>query len=108
VPSGLKPIIVTQLLSSYRIRDGKVWGKLREDGTVDISAYASLSSISVTKMATCKKAGAICIDLANPLFSLMGVIMKECRQPRVGQKTLASTYIKNWGKSFNRTERNTK
>jgi lysophospholipase L1-like esterase len=69
---GAKPIIVTQHLGKYRIRDGKVWGKASEDGTVDISAYAGLSALSFAAMATCKKARAICIDLANELFFVDG------------------------------------
>jgi hypothetical protein len=105
---GAKPIIVTQHLGAYRIRDGNVWGKLREDGTVDISSYAGLSAISVATMATCKKAGAICIDLANELFFVDGDHYDYVHTTPTGSKKISQYLYKKLEKLFNKSERSPK
>jgi len=75
-----------------------VWGKLCEDGTVNISAYAGLSSISVTAMAACKKAGAICIDLANEFFSVDGGHYDGVHTTPSGSKKISQYLCRKLGK----------
>ena len=91
---GAKPIIVTQHLGAYRIRDGKVWGKLLEDGTIDTNAYDGLSVVNVATMATCKKAGAICIDLANELFFIDGDHYDDVHTTPRGSKKIGQYLFK--------------
>ncbi len=64
---GAEPIIVTQHLGSYRLRDGRVWGRLTEDGKVDTGHFAGLAAVNARTLEVCRKAGAICLDLANEL-----------------------------------------
>jgi lysophospholipase L1-like esterase len=97
---GAKPIIVTQHLGAYRIRDGKVWGKLREDGTVDTSAYNGLSVINIATIATCNKAGAICIDLANELFFVDGDHYDGVHTTPMGSKKIGQYLFKKLERVF--------
>ncbi len=62
------PILVTQSRAGYRLRDGKVWGRLQPDGSVDTGAYLGLSALNRRTMTECEAAKAVCIDLAGELF----------------------------------------
>ena len=91
---GAIPIIVTQHRGEYRIRDGKVWGRLLEDGSIDTGAYDVLSVLSVATMATCNKAGAVCIDLANELFFVDGDHYDGLHTTPIGSKKIGQYLFK--------------
>lgn len=65
---GAEPIIVTQHLGRYRIRDGKVHGRPLPDGRVDINDFAGLDAFDRRAMTVCAEVKAICIDLARELL----------------------------------------
>lgn len=65
---GAVPIFVTQARPSYRIRDGRVYGKPKGDGTVALPHYALLAAHNRTTMEVCREVKAVCIDLAGELF----------------------------------------
>lgn len=62
---GAKPILATQHMAAYRVRDGKVYGVPRPDGSVDVGDYARLTAVNNRTMRVCKDVGAICIDVAR-------------------------------------------
>lgn len=62
---GAEPILVTQHMGNYRIRDGRVLGRPKEDGTVDIGAYAGITAMNRETMRVCQEIGAICVDVAQ-------------------------------------------
>jgi lysophospholipase L1-like esterase len=62
---GAKPILATQHMGNYRIREGKVYGVPKPDGSVDIADYARLSAVNKRTLQVCEDVGAICIDVAN-------------------------------------------
>ncbi|MGB0670540.1 MAG: SGNH/GDSL hydrolase family protein [Rhodospirillales bacterium] len=65
---GAKAVIVTQVTGHVRIgEDGTVLGRLQPDGQVDINDYAKQMAHRFRAMKACKKAEAICIDLAGGL-----------------------------------------
>jgi len=65
---GAEPIYVTQHRPSYRVRDGRVLGRVGADGKVDLSEYETLMAVNGRTMAVCRDVKAICIDLASELF----------------------------------------
>lgn len=65
---GARPVIVTQPLASYRIRDGWVWGVRGKDGSVSSGGYHKLTAFNRTAMAACRAEGAVCIDLGRELL----------------------------------------
>ncbi len=62
---GAKPILATQHMAAYRLRDGKVYGVPKADGSVDIGDYARLTAINHRTLQVCRGVGAICIDVAQ-------------------------------------------
>lgn len=64
---GSEAIVVDQAMASYRLRDGKVLGSPRPDGTVDLGGYEDLAAFNKVAMRTCREVEAVCIDLANEL-----------------------------------------
>ncbi|MBI2586644.1 MAG: SGNH/GDSL hydrolase family protein [Rhodospirillales bacterium] len=65
---GAEPIYVTQHRPSYRICDGRVLGRVADDGRVDLSEFETLMAVNRRTMAVCRDVKAICIDLAAELF----------------------------------------
>jgi lysophospholipase L1-like esterase len=65
---GAEAIVVDQAMASYRLRDGKVLGAPRPDGTVDLGGYEDLAAFNGLAMRTCREVGAVCVDLAGELF----------------------------------------
>jgi lysophospholipase L1-like esterase len=66
--TGARPIIVTQSRADYRSRDGRVFGRLRPDGTIDAGSYPKMSAYNRQALAACREAEAICIDLGAELW----------------------------------------
>jgi len=64
---GAKPIFVSQALSSYRVRGGKVYGRLQPDGTIDFHEYSIMTLYNKALMATCAKYQITCFDLGSEL-----------------------------------------
>jgi len=77
---GAKPIIVTQHMAHYRLRDGRIFGhvvkesyrdKLQgrtvEKGSVDVGPYATMMAHNRRAMKVCRDAKAICIDVSRDL-----------------------------------------
>ncbi len=65
---GARPVIVTQPLAGYRIRDGLVWGVRGKDGSVSTGGYHEITAFNQAAMAACRAEGALCIDLAGELL----------------------------------------
>lgn len=63
-----QPIYVTQHWPSYRVRDGRVLGRVGADGKVDLKEYETVMAVNRRTMAVCRDVKAICIDLASELF----------------------------------------
>ena len=77
---GAKPIIVTQHTGQYRLRGGRVFGRVAkkryeniwtrrvvEKGSVDISPYEPLIAHNRRAMKICQEAKAICVDVSKEL-----------------------------------------
>ncbi len=65
---GARPVIVTQPLASYRIRDGWVWGVRGKNGSVSTEDYHKITAFNRAAMAACRAEGAVCIDLGRDLL----------------------------------------
>ncbi len=65
---GAEAIIVTQHLGDYRLRDGKVFGRVMDDGSVDVGKYAILMAHNRRSMSVCGEMGAICVDVSRELI----------------------------------------
>ncbi len=65
---GAEAIIVTQHMGDYRIRDGKVFGRVMDGGTVDVGNYAMLMAHNRRSMTVCEEMGAICVDVSRDLI----------------------------------------
>ena len=65
---GAVPIFVTQADATYRMEGGRVLGRVLADGKVDLGAYATQAVINRRTLRTCRRLGAVCIDLAGELF----------------------------------------
>ena len=65
---GARPVIVTQPLAGYRIRDGWVWGVRDKDGSVSSGGYHKITAFNQAAMAVCRAEGAVCIDLGRELL----------------------------------------
>ena len=77
---GAKPIIVTQHFGHYRLRGGRVFGRVAkerykniwmgrvvEKGSVDIGSYEALMAHNRRAMKICQEVKAICIDVSKEL-----------------------------------------
>jgi GDSL-like Lipase/Acylhydrolase family len=65
---GAEAILVTQSKADYRVRDGRVFGRPRADGTIDTGSYAKMAAFNRTTLETCRALGAICVDLGGELW----------------------------------------
>ena len=65
---GARPVIVTQPLAGYRIRDGWVWGVRGKDGSVSAEGYHKITAFNQAAMTVCRAEGAVCIDLGRELL----------------------------------------
>jgi len=77
---GAKPIIVTQHMANYRLRNGRIFGRVVkegfqdklqgrfvEKGSIDVGQYAALMAHNRRAMKVCRDAKAICIDVSRDL-----------------------------------------
>jgi len=77
---GAKPIIVTQHMAHYRLRDGQIFGRVVKEsyqdklqgrtikkGSIDVGPYAPLMAHNRRAMKVCRQAKAICIDVSGEL-----------------------------------------
>jgi lysophospholipase L1-like esterase len=64
---GAEPIYVTQHWPTYRIRDGRVYGRGGADGEVDLLHYGPVMALNRQTMRVCRDVKAICIDLASDI-----------------------------------------
>jgi lysophospholipase L1-like esterase len=62
---GAQPIFITQPRNDYRIRNGKVFGKKKGDGTANVNSYINITLYNKELMKACAEVEAICIDLAD-------------------------------------------
>ncbi len=85
---GAVPIYVTQHRPGYRIRDGRLYGRLRDDGTMDIGFYDELSAFNRKTMEVCRRVGAVCVDLASELFFVDGDHYDEVHTSPVGSEKI--------------------
>jgi len=65
---GARGIVVTQHTGEYRIKNGWVMGTPGPDGKVSTGRYNAMMAINDVTMDRCRRAGMICIDLAEELF----------------------------------------
>ncbi|MDO8605420.1 MAG: SGNH/GDSL hydrolase family protein [Phaeospirillum sp.] len=65
---GAQPVFVTQTRGDYRIRDGKVWGMVRDDDELNgVDNWRLLAEFNAVTLAVCAKREATCLDLAGEL-----------------------------------------
>lgn len=64
---GAEPILVTQAMADYRIRDGQVLGIVGADGLARPGHYVSMAAHNRAMMAACAEAKAVCVDLGAEL-----------------------------------------
>ncbi|MDD9879004.1 MAG: SGNH/GDSL hydrolase family protein [Magnetovibrio sp.] len=77
---GAKPIIVTQHTGHYRMRDGRLHGRIAKKdhenvwmqrfvkrGEIDIGPYVNLMAHNSRAMRVCREEGAICVDVSEDL-----------------------------------------
>lgn len=65
---GAEAILVTQSRADYRVRDGKVFGRLQGDGTINTGSYARMAAFNRATLDVCRAAKAVCIDLGTELW----------------------------------------
>lgn len=62
---GAEAIIVNQHMAGYRIRDGWVWGKPGDDGSVSTGQFRTIMAFNAVAMERCRARGAVCVDTAH-------------------------------------------
>lgn len=64
---GAHPIIVTQSRADYRMRNGRVLGRVLPDGRVETGSHAMQTAHNARAMRACRDEGAVCLDLGREL-----------------------------------------
>ena len=86
---GAMPIFVSQALSSYRLRDGKVYGRIQPDGKYGVGNYSVMTLYNRTLMKTCAEYQLICFDLGSELKFQDGDFYDEAHHTPEGSRRVS-------------------
>ncbi len=85
---GARPVIVTQPLAGYRIRNGWVWGVRGKDGSLSTGGYHKITAFNRAALAVCRAEGAVCIDLGRELLFKDGDFYDSFHNPPRGAEKI--------------------
>jgi len=86
---GATPVFVSQALSTYRLRDGKVYGRVQPDGKFGVGPYVVTALFNRTLMRTCAKYKLTCFDLGSDLEFEDGDFYDEAHNTPEGSRRVA-------------------